>query len=655
MARIAAAQGNGSEALRELQQASALEPDSADLLAEGADLLAQIGRRTEAERAARQALEKDPSQPRAMRTLADLLAARGLGSSGDAGARSEAAALFGRLADMPDADAQVLQILTNLKLLENDFKGALDVAQRYAARRPGDPGAARLVTQLLLQQGRAEEALASILAFLATNGSVAPELLSTAGEIAERAGKWPEVEQAARGAVARGQGSAEARLLWGESLLRIGKPEEALQILTALEGTEDAPRIEARSRGLLGEALLRVGRSAEAIGPLERALEGGATDPIVRLHLASAYGAVGRLADATALARALAGDYPGNPAILVVLGESCAQQGLVGSAAEAFGAATDALRGSDEQSVTRRDDLRLRLANLYVTRRKYDEASRIVGALERPERNEALQLRARLALVAGRTKEARRLAAKLGAAEGPGVRALVEGEALLREGRIGKAEAKFADAVGALGPRVADRVAAISREAKQPHLGDRFVRDWARTEPASAEARFALGRHLERTERFEEAVGELRRAIELQPEDAEVLNYLGYSFADRGENLEEALDLVRRAIEIDPWNGAFLDSLGWAYFRMGEVDKAREPLEKAAREYPRDPTVLEHLGDLYDRLGDRESAERVWRRALEEGPEDPSTLRSKISGARLSPPADGRNRTGVAAPAPGRG
>jgi tetratricopeptide (TPR) repeat protein len=79
--------------------------------------------------------------------------------------------------------------------------------------------------------------------------------------------------------------------------------------------------------------------------------------------------------------------------------------------------------------------------------------------------------------------------------------------------------------------------------------------------------------------------------------------------------------LIRGALLIDPWNGAYLDSLGWVYLKLGRLSDARDPLERAAREFPKDATVLEHLGDFYDRTGDAARARTYWRRALEALPE----------------------------------
>ncbi len=651
-ARVAAVRGDASGAQREIREATALAPEAPGLHAEAARLLAAIGRRDDAERSARRALELDPNEARAMRTLADLLASRALGSAPDATARAEAIRLYARLAEVPDADAQVLQILTNLKLLEDDLTGAVESARRFAARRPGDPGATRLLAQLLLQQGKPEEALGTILAYLSRSPD-ATDLVPIVADLASRTHRWTDVEATSREMVAARPQATVARILLGEALLRTGKPHEAVPVLEkAVETAHEVVRTEENARSLLGEAYLRAERYDDAARELETVLQESPGEALVRLHLASAYEMLGRFADASALAKGLAGDFPGNPAVLALLGESLSQQGLIDSALDAFRAAREAVEGSDDQAGMRRDDLRLRVAVVQIGKKKLGDAERTLEGLERPHRAEALKVLARVAVSRGNLREARRIARSLVDLEETGIAALVEAEVLLREGEISRAALKFDEAIAALGPDSTDRVATIYRETGHPALGERILEEWVEREPANAEAQFALGRSLERAARFVEAEAALRRSVDLDPGNGQALNYLAYSLADRSEKLDEALAFIRRALEIDRWNGAYLDSLGWVYFRMGQYENAREPLERAAREFPRDSTVLEHLGDLYEKLGDSHRAEAAWKRALEAEPQDANVegLREKIrrdaatrgSRDRTSTPSSGK-------------
>ncbi len=160
-------------------------------------------------------------------------------------------------------------------------------------------------------------------------------------------------------------------------------------------------------------------------------------------------------------------------------------------------------------------------------------------------------------------------------------------------------------------------------------------------------ALFYLGSLLEEASRespgagyFERAVDCFRQVLALQPDDAYALNYLGYSFADRGVHLEEAVQLLTRAVAIEPDNGAFFDSLGWAYYRLGELEEAERYLSRALEAMDDHDTeeqavILDHAGDIADALGKRDEAEVHWRRVLDLTPEN-EEVREKLE-ARPSP------------------
>src|SRR5690606_30977982 len=84
----------------------------------------------------------------------------------------------------------------------------------------------------------------------------------------------------------------------------------------------------------------------------------------------------------------------------------------------------------------------------------------------------------------------------------------------------------------------------------------------------------------ERQGKWPEAEADFRAAMALNPEDALLLNYLGYAMVDRGENLEEGLDLIRRAVALQPRAGFIIDSLGWAHYRLGDYEEAVQHLER---------------------------------------------------------------------------
>ncbi len=129
---------------------------------------------------------------------------------------------------------------------------------------------------------------------------------------------------------------------------------------------------------------------------------------------------------------------------------------------------------------------------------------------------------------------------------------------------------------------------------------------------------FVQGSMYERQKKYEQAEQAFRRVLVGDPNNAVALNYLGYMLADRSQRLDEALALIKKAIQLDPQNGAYLDSLGWAYFKMGKYELAEENLRKASDRITNDATIQDHLGDLYQKTGRLKLAAAHWERALEE-------------------------------------
>jgi tetratricopeptide (TPR) repeat protein len=133
---------------------------------------------------------------------------------------------------------------------------------------------------------------------------------------------------------------------------------------------------------------------------------------------------------------------------------------------------------------------------------------------------------------------------------------------------------------------------------------------------------FMLGSVYERQKDYEKAEGTFRKVLEINPDHAASLNYLGYMLADRGVRLEESLDLIKKAVDLDPNNGAYLDSLGWAYFKLNRMDEAELYLKKALDRVRKDSTIHEHLGDVYYRKGKYEEARAAWELSLKCGQDE---------------------------------
>jgi Tfp pilus assembly protein PilF len=129
---------------------------------------------------------------------------------------------------------------------------------------------------------------------------------------------------------------------------------------------------------------------------------------------------------------------------------------------------------------------------------------------------------------------------------------------------------------------------------------------------------FLLGAIYERQKVFDKAEVEFRKALDVNPKSAAVLNYYGYMLGDLGIRLDEAQSLVKRALAEDPYNGAYLDSLGWIYYKQNKLPDAEATLHKALQRESHDPTIHSHLGDVYAKSGRPEQAFAEWEKSLAE-------------------------------------
>jgi tetratricopeptide (TPR) repeat protein len=136
----------------------------------------------------------------------------------------------------------------------------------------------------------------------------------------------------------------------------------------------------------------------------------------------------------------------------------------------------------------------------------------------------------------------------------------------------------------------------------------------------------------ERAKQWPKAEADLKQALDLYPEQPLVLNYLGYSWVDRGMNIDEAFKMLRRAVDLRPKDGYIVDSLGWAFYKMGRYDDAVRTLQRAVELKPNDPTINDHLGDAYWHVGRKLEAGFQWAHArdMKPDPEDLPAILKKI-------------------------
>jgi|RhiMetdeSRZDD1v2_1073273.scaffolds.fasta_scaffold51974_4 tetratricopeptide (TPR) repeat protein len=168
-------------------------------------------------------------------------------------------------------------------------------------------------------------------------------------------------------------------------------------------------------------------------------------------------------------------------------------------------------------------------------------------------------------------------------------------DALIELGNLMRSHERFPEAVAAYDDAV-KRIGTLDR------------RDWTLL--------YYRGVALQRSDQWPRAEADFLKALELEPDQPHVLNYLAYTWVERGENYDRALQMLKKAVTLRPDDGFIVDSLGWVFYRLGRYPEAVDELEKAVELRPNDPVINDHLGDAYWRVGRQHEARYQWRRAL---------------------------------------
>ena len=241
-------------------------------------------------------------------------------------------------------------------------------------------------------------------------------------------------------------------------------------------------------------------------------------------------------------------------------------------------------------------EVKLTLAGLLLAQDNSKLADAIIGSLpsDSPWWWQAQLARAEALIAAGKSDDARNLLTQLSQERPKRIDALVKlGDLARQEEDYPAAQVAYAEAI--------DRV------------GEPARRHWTLF--------YARGVARERQADFDGAVADLQEALELEPDQPLVLNYLGYSWVERGEHLQTALGMLQKAVELRPRDGFIIDSLGWAYFKTGKLADAVTWLDRAVEAEPGDPVINDHLGDALWKAGRTREARFQWQRALTLSPD----------------------------------
>jgi tetratricopeptide (TPR) repeat protein len=158
-------------------------------------------------------------------------------------------------------------------------------------------------------------------------------------------------------------------------------------------------------------------------------------------------------------------------------------------------------------------------------------------------------------------------------------------------------------------------LASLYREREEAERGKEVYEQALSLYPQDAELLYNYGIFLEKIGDQDEAMSKMEAVLALEPENGPALNYVGYTWADKGINLDKALEYIKKAVDLMPDDGFVRDSLGWVYFKMGDFSQAVIELEKASSMMEEDPTIREHLGDAYLQVKEPEKALKSYEEA----------------------------------------
>jgi tetratricopeptide (TPR) repeat protein len=588
-----------NKAIEEYRAAIDADPTSAYLTSGLAELYAKTGRIRDAVVEAQDIIKRNPNNLEARRLLGRIYL-RSLGDM-EAGSGSEsvlklAIEQYEQIVRLQPDSMDDHLLLGRLYRLNNDLQKAESEFKTAAKLDPDSEEAVTTLAYLYNELGdtaRAAQVLSSV-----PKTERSAKLYSALGYTYEQQKQYKDAVEAYRRAIELDRDNLDAIRGLAQNLLNDGQTEAALEQYKVIA---DANPEDAQTYVRIAEIYRKQGKYDLALDHLKKA-ESMVQDSVeVPYNIAAIYQAQGRYDEAIPIMRELLkksekpdgkysdGERSNRAVFLERLGTIYREQGNNAAANEIFRQIV-ALGGDD--------NIERGYQQIIDTWREAKEWQKALGtAKEAVQKLPSPQLKMVLAAQQADMGEADKALKD--------VRAMLKGDANSksedREVYITLAQMntrlrRFSDAEQAL-----DKAEQLASKPEEKE----YV--W-----------FLRGSAFEREKRYPEAEEQFKKVLASDPGHASTLNYLGYMLADQNMKLEEALGYIKRAVELDPSNGAYLDSLGWAYFRLGKFELAEDNLLKASQKINTDPTVLDHLGDLYQKTGRLKLAATNWERALTE-------------------------------------
>lgn len=582
-----------AESIDFYKKALALQPGSPVIMERLAEIYAKSQRIRDAVAQAQEVLKLDSNSLAAHRLLARIYV-RTLGDVNAGEVQKEnlgkAVEQFNAILKLDPKDTSSALWLARLYRFENQHAEAEKLLREVLRRDPDNGPALEQLSQLLLDAGRSQDAIDLLNQAAGTSSS--PDAYDLLGDAYSQNKEFAKAEDAYRHAVELDPDDPGHHHGLAQALLSQDKYAPALEEYKRLSELEPGT-----SENYLRMAQLyrRLGKFDQSESSLLRAKQLSPGSLEVLYNEALLYEDQGRYDDAVKiLTDAIAGmknqsGSEGNPSALAILYE---QLGRVYREQEKYPAAIQTFEEMGKLNPESHKRAQMLLIDTYRESHDIDRAiTETKKALADAPKDQSLVVT--LAMLYGEKADAAS-ATKL-------LNGLLKGndgdqEIYLDLAQVQERSRKYADA---------------ERSAQK---AEQMVKDSSDKETIW----FMLGAIYERQKEFDRAEQEFRKVLDVNPNNASVLNYYGYMLADRGVRLDEAFSLIQRAVTQEPNNGAYLDSLGWAYFKQGKLAEAEETLRKASDRSAHDPTVLGHLAEVYLKLGQTERSAALMERALSE-------------------------------------
>jgi|KBSMisStaDraftv2_1062788.scaffolds.fasta_scaffold29877_1 tetratricopeptide (TPR) repeat protein len=584
-----------SKAIQEYRLAIDADPTSEFLTSALAEVYARTGRIKDAVSEAQEILKRDPKNLEAhkllghiyLRSLGDMQ-----GNSGSDSVLKLAIEQYQEIIKLDPSSADDHVMLGRLYHADTQIQKAIEEEKTAIKLAPDSEEAVTTLASLYNEMGDSAKAAETLDSVPETSRSA--KLYSALGETYSQKKDYKKAIEAYQHAIALDRDNLDAIRGLADNLDKDGQTEKALQQYKIIS---DANPEDPRTYIQLGEIYRRLGKFDLALQNLKKAQSMVQDSEQVSYDLALVYEAQGRYDDAISTLQDLLkrtekadgkysqDDRENRSIFLERLGSSYAENNNVPAAIDAF-----------QKMIPLGDEYAERgyglIIDTYRDNKDWQKASD-----EAKLATQKLPNSRRLKMVyAGQLADSGKQEEGI-----QQIKSLLKGNAEDREVYVNLATVynrlkRWQEADAALDK--ADQVSTKQEEKEQ--------------------VAFLRAAALERQKKFEQAEELFRKILVTNPNNPAVLNYLGYMFADHGQRLDEALGMIKKAVDLDPANGAYLDSLGWAYFKLGKYDLAEDSLTKASQHMGADPTVQEHLGDLYQKTGRLKLAAAHWERALQE-------------------------------------